>query len=182
MSRKTDNTEVDTVRRLLIAGGAGAAIWGTLISRLVNLQLMNQDKFVAMAQNNQISLVPALARRGLIFDRFGEPLATHRTSWNVYAARESVDNLPETLARIASVVELSPERQERLGLIHRVSPEAHGAAGVFAAGLYHVLRRVKRRLLVRDTIPNTVSKGALELGVHNLSTISSHWPWATADC
>lgn len=114
MSRNSDNHEVDTVRRILIAGGAGGVIWGGLVSRLVNLQLMNQDKFAAMAQNNQISLVPALARRGLIFDRFGEPLATHRTAWNVYAARENIDDLSKTLAKIASVVELSEERQERL--------------------------------------------------------------------
>ena len=114
MSRKSGPQELDTNRRLLIAGGAGAVVWGTLVGRLVNLQLFNQERFEQMAEDNQISLMPAIPRRGLVYDRFGEPLATHRTSWNIYAAREDLQNLEGTLDRIASVVELSDERRERL--------------------------------------------------------------------
>ena len=106
--------ELDTTRRLLIAGGAGGLVMGGLVGRLVNLQLLNQEKFVQMAEDNRVSLMPAIPQRGLIYDRFGEPLATHRTSWNVYAAREDLANLEDTLDRIASVVELSEERRERL--------------------------------------------------------------------
>mgnify|MGYP001174721665 FL=1 len=114
MSRKSGPQELDINRRLLIAGGAGAVVWGTLVGRLVNLQLFNQERFEQMAEDNQISLMPAIPRRGLVYDRFGEPLATHRTSWNIYAAREDLQNLEGTLDRIASVVELSDERRERL--------------------------------------------------------------------
>tara|TARA_Y100000052_G_scaffold27554_1_gene36234 strand:- start:16160 stop:18118 length:1959 start_codon:yes stop_codon:yes gene_type:complete len=106
--------ELDTTRRLLIAGGAGGLVFGGLVGRLVNLQLFNQEKFEQMAEDNRISLMPAIPQRGLIYDRFGEPLATHRTSWNVYAAREDLPNLEDTLDRIADVVELSEERRERL--------------------------------------------------------------------
>ncbi|HBH91126.1 MAG TPA: penicillin-binding protein 2, partial [Hyphomonadaceae bacterium] len=114
MGRKREVKELDTTRRLFIAGAAGGLVSSVLVGRLVNLQLLNQEEFEARALVNQISLVPGVPRRGLIFDRFGEPLATHRTSWNVYAAREDLSDLEETLARIAEVVDLSPERQERL--------------------------------------------------------------------
>jgi penicillin-binding protein 2 len=114
MGRKREVKELDTTRRLFIAGAAGGLVSSVIVGRLVNLQLLNQEEFEARALVNQISLVPGVPRRGLIFDRFGEPLATHRTSWNVYAAREDLPDLEETLARIAEVVDLSPERQERL--------------------------------------------------------------------
>ena len=114
MSRKSASRELDTSRRLFIAGGAGAVIWGTLVGRLVNLQLFNQEKFEEMATDNRISMMPAIPQRGLIYDRFGEPLATHRTSWNIYAAREDLKDLNATLDRIADVVELTEDRRERL--------------------------------------------------------------------
>ena len=114
MGRKRENRELDVKRRLFIAGAAGGVVSSVIIGRLVNLQLLNQEEFEARALDNQISLVPGVPQRGLIYDRFGEPLATHRTSWNVYAAREDLNDLEDTLARIAEVVELSEERQRRL--------------------------------------------------------------------
>lgn len=119
MSRDRDQDGLDTTRRLIVAGGAGGLVLSVLVGRLVNLQLMNQEKFEAMANDNQISLVPALAQRGLIYDRFGEPLATHRTSWNVYAAREDISDVDGTLDRLSDVVEISEERRERLMRLFR---------------------------------------------------------------
>ncbi|MAI90743.1 penicillin-binding protein 2 [Ponticaulis sp.] len=114
MKRRSDSGELDVTRRLIIAGAAGGLVAGGLLARLVNLQLMNQEEFEARALDNQISLVPGVPRRGLIYDRFGEPLATHRTSWNVYAAREDLANLEATLDRISDIVEISDERKRRL--------------------------------------------------------------------
>ena len=114
MKRRSDSGELDVTRRLIIAGAAGGLVAGGLLARLVNLQLMNQEEFEARALDNQISLVPGVPRRGLIYDRFGEPLATHRTSWNVYAAREDLANLEATLDRISEIVEISDERKRRL--------------------------------------------------------------------
>ncbi len=114
MSWKGNDNEVDQIRRLIIAGGAGGLIFGGLTARLAQLQLFSDDKFIDLANENQISREPAPSRRGLIFDRFGEPLATHRISWNVFAARENIDDIPKLLDQIGNIVELSDSRKERI--------------------------------------------------------------------
>lgn len=114
MSRKNPPREVDNTRRLLIAAGAGGLIFTGLTARLANLQLFSEDKFTRLADENGVSREPAPSRRGLILDRFGEPLATHRTSWNVFAARENIDDIPRMLDRIGRIVEISEAARERI--------------------------------------------------------------------
>lgn len=112
--RRNPPKEVDTTRRLFIAGGAGTVIFGGLTARLANLQLFNDQKFLELANENAVTRQLVPARRGLIFDRFGEPLATHRTSWNVFAARENLDDVDAILDHISTVVELTPEHRKSI--------------------------------------------------------------------
>lgn len=114
MSWNGDNKGVDQTRRLIIAGGVGGAIFTGLTARLAHLQLFSDDKFIALANENRISREPAPSRRGLIYDRFGEPLATHRVSWNVFAAKENIGNVEEVLDQISAIVEISESRRERI--------------------------------------------------------------------
>ena len=114
MSWNGDNKGVDQTRRLIIAGGVGGAIFTGLTARLAHLQLFSDDKFIALANENRISREPAPSRRGLIYDRFGEPLATHRVSWNVFAAKENIGNVEEVLDQISAIVEISDSRRERI--------------------------------------------------------------------
>ena len=106
--------QLDTTRRLLIAGGVGGLLFAGLSSRLAHLQLFSGEKFDDLANANSVSRDPTPSKRGLIFDRFGEPLATHRTSWNVYASRENLDDVEGTLRRIAEIVEFPEERIQRV--------------------------------------------------------------------
>ncbi|MFC6197095.1 penicillin-binding protein 2 [Ponticaulis profundi] len=114
MSSRSRDNNIDVTRRLLVAGGVGGLVAGGIGSRLAYLQLFSDDKFVRLADENGLSREPAPSRRGLIYDRFGEPLATHRTSWNVYAARENIDDVPALLKRISQIVEFSDEQIERV--------------------------------------------------------------------
>lgn len=112
--RRSPQSEVDTTRRLLVAGAAGGVFFAGITARLAHLQIFSDDKFIKLANENLISREPTPSRRGLIYDRFGEALATHRTAWNVYAARENIDDIPRMLDQIGRIVEISDDRRERI--------------------------------------------------------------------
>ena len=114
MSGRSDDNSVDTVRRLLLAGGAGGLVFAGIGARLAHLQLFSEDKFIRLAEENGVSREPAPSRRGQIFDRFGEPLATHRTSWNVFAARENIDDVKSLLDQIGRIVDFPDASRERV--------------------------------------------------------------------
>lgn len=100
---------VDDIRRnaLIFAGVSGTLVWTGLLGRLAQLQLFESSDLQQAADNNAINFEAAPPRRGQVFDRFGEPLATHRNSWSVYAKREDLDDVEGTLRRIAENVEMS---------------------------------------------------------------------------
>lgn len=101
-------------RRTLLAGGAGAAVWAVLAGRLGYLQLTEAERYEEFALRNEVSLVPTPARRGLILDRFGTRLATHRQSWNVAITREGAGDIDSVLSRIRSEIEISDVDAERI--------------------------------------------------------------------
>ncbi len=107
-------TEVDISRRLLLAGGGGGLIFAGLTARLAHLQLYKAEDLGRLAEENRVSRELVPSRRGLIFDRFGESLATHRTSWNVFAAAEDIDDVPALLNQLGRYVEITDARRERI--------------------------------------------------------------------
>ena len=61
--------------RLMVAAGILAA-WALAIEgRLIVLQVLQHDQLIARAERQQMSTVPAPAKRGEIFDRNGRLLA-----------------------------------------------------------------------------------------------------------
>ena len=110
------NRPIDTLfsRRALIAAGGGAALFGGLIARLFQLQIMEHERFEVAAAENGVRLDLAPPKRGRIMDRFGRPLAAHRQAGRVSFVREQAEGLPRLLAKLSGQIEVSPERQARL--------------------------------------------------------------------
>ncbi len=101
-------------RRALIAAGGGAAVFGGLIARLFQLQIMEHERFEVAAAENGVRLDLAPPQRGRILDRFGRPLAAHRQAGRVSIVREQANDLPGLMAELSKHLDLSPERQARL--------------------------------------------------------------------
>ena len=101
-------------RRTLIAGGIGGAVWLGLIGRLAQLQVLEGEEYRKLADENRVrrDLVPPM--RGEILDRFGRPLASHRSAGRVSIIREQAGDVRKVLADIAELIDLPPERQERV--------------------------------------------------------------------
>ncbi len=100
-------------RRTVLAGLGGLA-WTGLIARLFQLQVLDGKKFEDLAAENGIKLDLAPPSRGVIYDRFGRPLASHRRAGRISLIREQVPDLAATLDEIARHIDLSPERRARI--------------------------------------------------------------------
>ena len=76
------------------------------------LQVVMHEHYMTRADGNRIKLIPQPPNRGLIYDRNGILLAENRPIHSVELIPEQVKNIPETLAEIARLIEISPERQQ----------------------------------------------------------------------
>ena len=62
-------------RRMLILGGAQAAVGGVLVGRLGWLAVVQNEKYQLLSESNRVQLIPVPPRRGWIVDRFDKPLS-----------------------------------------------------------------------------------------------------------
>ncbi|HCO03300.1 MAG TPA: penicillin-binding protein 2, partial [Actinobacteria bacterium] len=73
-------TEIRTRTRLKILAGLVVFMFAALTTRLWFLQVLASDQFAALANQNQVRLVPIDPLRGLILDRRGDTIVGNRAS------------------------------------------------------------------------------------------------------
>jgi penicillin-binding protein 2 len=76
---------------------------GSVIARLVWLQVVQYDYFADLSQGNRIKVEPIPPNRGLILDRNGLPLATNAPSYQLELTREQVTDIDATLVGLAQL-------------------------------------------------------------------------------
>ncbi len=76
---------------------------GSVIARLVWLQVVQYDYFADLSQGNRIKIEPIPPNRGLILDRNGLPLATNAPSYQLELTREHVTDIDATLVGLAKL-------------------------------------------------------------------------------
>jgi penicillin-binding protein 2 len=76
---------------------------GSVIARLVWLQVVRYDYFVELSQGNRIKIEPIPPNRGLILDRNGLPLATNAPSYQLEMTREQVADIDGTLKGLSAL-------------------------------------------------------------------------------
>jgi penicillin-binding protein 2 len=76
---------------------------GSVIARLVWLQVVRYDYFVELSQGNRIKIEPIPPNRGLILDRNGLPLATNAPSYQLEMTREQVADIDDTLKGLSAL-------------------------------------------------------------------------------
>lgn len=76
---------------------------GSVIARLVWLQVVQYDYFADLSQGNRIKIEPVPPNRGLILDRNGLPLATNAPSYQLELIREQVSDIDATLHGLAAL-------------------------------------------------------------------------------
>ncbi len=92
-------------RRLLVAAGV-LVLWVVGIeARLIVLQVVQHDELVARAERQQMSTVPAPAKRGEIFDRDGRLLAYSVDADTIYAVPTEITDPGTTAARLCEALD-----------------------------------------------------------------------------
>jgi penicillin-binding protein 2 len=76
---------------------------GSVIARLVWLQVIQYDYFADLSQGNRIKVEPIPPNRGLILDRNGLPLATNAPSYQLELTREQVTDIDATLLGLSQL-------------------------------------------------------------------------------
>jgi penicillin-binding protein 2 len=99
--------------RTIVAGMLVLATVLLLVSRMVQLQVVDHEHFTTLSRENRVKLVPLPPTRGLIYDRNGVLLAQNRPAYSLEITPEQVKDLQGTLSELAKVIEIGQEDLER---------------------------------------------------------------------
>lgn len=100
-------------RRLLVAVLVAALLLVLLLSRLMYLQIIHQEHYSTLSENNRVNILPIPPTRGLIYDRNGIVLAQNLPSFSLQLVPEHIPDLERTLAELQNLVAISDEDIER---------------------------------------------------------------------
>ncbi len=101
-------------RRMLLLGGAQAAIGALLIGRMSWLSIAQNQKYQLLSENNRVQLIPVPPRRGWIIDRNGKPIAINRSSFRVDLIPQQLTDGPRVVAEVAQLLSLPPDEVDRI--------------------------------------------------------------------
>ena len=90
--------------RLGVLGMVVLSLFCALLARLWYLQVLASPTLAVEAQHNSVAVVYTEAPRGRILDRSGRVLADNRVVLALVADREKVDDNPEVVPRLASLL------------------------------------------------------------------------------
>ncbi len=82
-------------RRFLMAGIGCAVLLVALMGRAFSMQILDQEAFAALADNNRLRTIPEWPRRGIIRDRQGAILADNTTRFQVLLTPRDVPQAPD---------------------------------------------------------------------------------------
>ena len=94
-------------RRALLLGAGKMGLASILVGRLYYLQVMEQERYRTLSDDNRINVKLLAPPRGVILDRFGRELATNRQNYRVVIVREQAKDLRVALNRLADIIDIS---------------------------------------------------------------------------
>ncbi len=106
-------------QRLFLSRIIGAAIIvlllaGVLVTRLVQLQVLDYERFDELSQGNRFRIDPVPPTRGIIYDRNGLVIAENRPNWELVAIGEQIGDLDRTLTSLEELGLVDPTERDTL--------------------------------------------------------------------
>lgn len=101
-------------RRMMLVGGAQAALGGALIARLGYLSIAQNEHYQLLSESNRVQLIIVPPRRGWIVDRAGKPIAINRSDFRVDIIPEQLERPTETLRTLTQTLKLTPDDVDRI--------------------------------------------------------------------
>ena len=93
--------------RLVLSLGFVLVMLLILLGRFFYLQVVRQDYFHTLAENNRIALIPIAPNRGQILDRNGVVLARNYSGYTLEIAPSKVANVEATIDELAQLVTIT---------------------------------------------------------------------------
>lgn len=112
--RRETSSRTRFARRALLLGGGKLGLLALLGARLYQLQVVEADKYVTLAEENRISLRLVAPPRGRILDRQGTPMAGNRENFRALLVAEQTPDPAATLATFSALVPLSETERARI--------------------------------------------------------------------
>src|SRR5437868_14068427 len=100
-------------RRMLLLGGAQAAVGTLLIGRMGWLAIAQNAKYQLLSESNRVQLIPVPPRRGWIIDRYGKPIAINKASFRVDLIPQQIVDGTKIIAALQKLIDLTPDDVER---------------------------------------------------------------------
>lgn len=97
------------IARVIVTSVIGFLLLSTVIARLVQLQVFDYEVFAAQSQGNRVRIQAVPPIRGLVFDRRGRVLAENLPAYQLELIPEQVDDIDDTLQRLAALELLEAE-------------------------------------------------------------------------
>jgi penicillin-binding protein 2 len=110
------------VSRIILAVVISVLLLGTVVARLVQLQVRDYELFAEKSQGNRVRLEAVPPTRGLILDRKGRVLAENLPAYQLELIPEQVPDLQETLSRLADLGLIRREDIPRFNGLSRTGP------------------------------------------------------------
>ena len=91
------------IGRVALSAVIGFLMCGTVVARLIQLQVVEHELFAEKSHGNRIRIQAMPPTRGLIFDRKGRILAENLPAYQLELIPEQVPDLDDTLNRLAKI-------------------------------------------------------------------------------
>ena len=101
-------------RRMMVVGGAQAAIGALLIGRLGWLSIAENEHYQLLSESNRVQLIIVPPRRGWILDRHGRPIAINRSDFRIDLIPDQVKDIEGTLRTLADLLKLDIDEVDRV--------------------------------------------------------------------
>jgi penicillin-binding protein 2 len=101
-------------RRMMLLGGAQAAVGGLLVGRMGWLAIAQNQKYQLLSESNRVQLIPVPPRRGWIIDRNGKPIAINRASFRVDIIPQQLEKDHDVVPELATLLKLDEDAVERI--------------------------------------------------------------------
>jgi penicillin-binding protein 2 len=101
-------------RRMLVLGGAQAAVGGLLIGRLGWLAIAQNEKYQLLSESNRVQLIPVPPRRGWLIDRYGKPIAINKASFRVDIIPQQLEKDRDIVPQVARLLQLEQDDVDRI--------------------------------------------------------------------
>jgi penicillin-binding protein 2 len=112
--RREARRQAQLTRRAAILAGGQAALLAVLAGRMYQLQIVESDRYVVLADENRVSLRLLAPLRGRIVDRFGVALADNRQDYHLVIVAEQAGDVAATLGALGNLIEISENDHRRV--------------------------------------------------------------------